>query len=184
MADAVETWMWSWIKPLNLAWNSSWIPFSLMNDSDWHFEHWFVMCIDMEYDMIMVKIHQLTSILLWLSTISIIPKYPIRIHRIDVYWFVWNTIWLFNIAIENPVNKWRVILTESNFSQNRNLRQVSVTSTSQTEYTAAGLTAGLSYRFQVKDGWWVGMGRLKESWQTPQEFFVTVSGQVMVGDGW
>jgi hypothetical protein len=65
--------------------------------------------------------------------------------------------------------------TESNFSKNRNLRQVSVTSTSQTEYTAAGLTAGLSYRFQVKDGWWVGMGRLKESWQTPQEFFVTVS---------
>ena len=130
------------------------------------------------------KIHQLTSILLWLSTISIIPKYSIRIHRIDVYWFVWNTIWLFNIAMENPVNKWRVILTESNFSKNRNLRQVSVTSTSQTEYTAAGLTAGLSYRFQVKDGWWVGLGRLKESWQTPQEFFVTVSGQVMVGDGW
>jgi hypothetical protein len=26
------------------------IPLSLMNDSDWH---WFVMCIDMKYDMIM-----------------------------------------------------------------------------------------------------------------------------------
>ena len=61
-------------------------------------------------------------------------------------------------------------------------RQVSVTSTSQTEYTAAGLTAGLSYRFQVKDGW-VGMGRLKAG-RHPKSFLVTVSGQVMVVDSY
>ena len=38
--------------------------------------------------------------------------------------------------------------------------QVSITATSQTEYTAAGLTAGLDYRFQVKVGKLGKMGGL------------------------
>ena len=66
---------------------------------------------------------------------------------IDLSIFLYGIIFFYYQTLWNHV-KWYTI--QGNLS-----RQVSVTSTSQTEYTAAGLTAGLSYRFQVKAVRWV-----------------------------